>query len=71
MAELKRWFKRLWCRLFDCSLADENIECRYEERTRMYQLRNRCVRCGMEYKCELSEKDLLNHKPIRRRDYNG
>lgn len=71
MAKLVRWFKRLLCLLFGCPLAAKNIESCYEDRTMMYTLRNRCIRCGAEYRSVISKIDLLEHEPIRWEYYNG
>ncbi len=69
MAELKYWFKRLWCWLTGgCRFAADTLQSHIDERTQLCTLRNRCVRCGMEYKCTIPVIDLLEHEPIRLED---
>ena len=60
MAELKRWLKKLWCFL-TCGhrFADKNLVSCYEPRTRMYTMRNHCVKCGERYVCEIPQEYLL------------
>lgn len=65
MDKLKQWLKRLWCLIVGCSLADANMEFQYEDRTMMYIVRNRCVRCGRGFTCEVPKEDLLDFEPIR------
>jgi hypothetical protein len=69
MAKMKQWLKRLWCLIVGCSLVDGNLQSKYEERTQMVTFRNRCIRCGKEYTCEIPFQDLLDFEPIRLSDY--
>ena len=68
MAKLKYWFNLLWCRIVGCQFAHINLQSNLDERTRMCTFRNRCLRCGREYKCTIPFIDLLEHEPIRLED---
>lgn len=61
--KLKHWFKRLWCWLTGCIFADINLESCYDERT--YTFRNKCLRCGRRYKCEIAHEDIFDFEPKR------
>ena len=61
MADLKRWFKKLWCFLTGGHrFADKNLVSCYEPRTRMHTFRTHCVKCGERYVLEVEHKDMLN-----------